>query len=142
MDQDGAFGVQTLVDIAERSLTDSFNDQTTASQAVDRIHDLLRQLANRQFPSGRFPDTEGIVRLIVPEMEWEDYVALAFDQIALVGKDSPAVMERIREALKDLLTVAPPDRRDPLAVRVRAIADECETESDSSRSRTAGHAAA
>ena len=124
MDQDGAFGIQTLVDIAERALTDSFNDQTTAAQAIDRLHDLLRQLATRRFPSGRFKDGEGIVRLTVPELGWEDYVALAFDSISAAAEASPSVLHRIQEALEDLMTVAPPDRRTPLEARLRSLSEQ------------------
>ena len=40
-----AYGFRLLVDIAERSLADSpFLDPTTAVQAIDRLHDCLRQL--------------------------------------------------------------------------------------------------
>ena len=54
LDQDVAYGVRLLVDIAERSLSDSpFQDPTTAVQAIDRLHDSLRQLARRPFPDGR-----------------------------------------------------------------------------------------
>ena len=53
LDQDVAYGLRMLVDIAERSLADSpFLDPTTAVQAVDRLHDCLRQLAGRVFPTG------------------------------------------------------------------------------------------
>jgi uncharacterized membrane protein len=53
LDQDMAFGLRMLVDIAERSLSDGpFLDPTTAVQAIDRLHDCLRQLAPRSFPDG------------------------------------------------------------------------------------------
>ena len=56
-----------LVDIAERSLADSpFQDPTTAVQAIDRLHDCLRQLAPRPFPDGAYRDADGEVRLIAP----------------------------------------------------------------------------
>ena len=46
-----------LVDVAERSLSDSpFLDPTTAVQAIDRLHDGLRQLAVRELPDGRYRD--------------------------------------------------------------------------------------
>ena len=64
LDEDVAYGVRLLVDIAERSLSDSpFQDPTTAVQALDRLHDVLRQLARRPFPDGRYRDAEGKVRL-------------------------------------------------------------------------------
>ena len=51
LDQDVAYGMRMLVDMAERSLADSpFLDPTTAVQAIDRLHDCLRQLATRAAP--------------------------------------------------------------------------------------------
>jgi uncharacterized membrane protein len=127
MDQDGAYGIQTLVDIAERSLTESFNDQTTAVQVVDRLHDILRSLATRTFPSGQYRDSRGTLRLSVPELGWEDYVGLAFDSVSLAGTNSPAVMRRIREALEDLRWVAPPERRPSIDSRLADLTDDDET---------------
>lgn len=121
MDQDGAFGVQTLVDIAERALTESFNDQTTAAQAVDRLHDIMRQLATSSFPTGRFKDQDGALRLIVPVYGWEDYVSLAFDDLTVAAKSAPSVMRRVRSALDDLMDVAPPERRPSVEKRLGAL---------------------
>ena len=112
LDQDMAYGVRMLVDIAERSLSDGpFLDPTTAVQAIDRLHDFLRQLAPRPFPDGRYRDKNGEVRLLVPSMTWEDYVHLAFDEIRLAGAGSPQVARRLRAALEDLLTIAPLERK-------------------------------
>jgi uncharacterized membrane protein len=100
------------VDIAERSLSDGpFLDPTTAVQAIDRLHDCLRQLAPRPFPDGRYRDKTGEVRLLVPSMTWEDYVHLAFDEIRMAGAGSPQVTRRLRAALEDLLTIAPLERK-------------------------------
>ncbi len=112
LDQDAAYGLRMLVDIAERSLSDSpFQDPTTAVQAIDRLHDCLRQIARRPFPDGTHRDADGVVRLIVPAMDWEAYVRLAFDEIRLAGAGSPQVSRRLHAALADLLTVAPEERR-------------------------------
>ena len=47
LDEDLAYGFRMLVDMAERSLSDSeFLDPTTAVQCIDRLHDGLRQLAD------------------------------------------------------------------------------------------------
>src|SRR4029079_8534851 len=78
LEQDVAYGLRLLVDIAERSLSDSpFQDPTTAVQAIDRLHDCLRQLARRPFPDNRYRDNGGKVRLITESMTWGDYVHLA-----------------------------------------------------------------
>jgi hypothetical protein len=46
------------------------------------IHDILRRLVRREFPSGRHRDAHGHVRLVERVMSWEGYVRLAF------GRDS------------------------------------------------------
>ncbi len=121
MDRDGAFGLQTLVDIAQRSLTDSFNDPTTAAQAIDRIHDCLRLLVTRDLGTGRREDDAGVVRLVVPVLSWDDYVRIALDPLLLAGSNSPQVMERLESALEDVRTIAPAPRRRALDARLDAV---------------------
>lgn len=111
LDEDVAYGMRLLVDIAERSLSESpFQDPTTAVQAIDRLHDILRQLARRPFPDGRVPDEDGEIRLLVRTMTWENYVHLAFDEIRMAGAGSPQVARRLVDALMDLRRVALQDR--------------------------------
>jgi uncharacterized membrane protein len=110
-DTDPAFGFRKLVDIAERSVVQPFNDPTTAVQAIDRLHDCMRQLAPRPFPSGRHYDEQGELRLVVRTIGWDGYVRLAFDELRLAGAYSPQVARRLRAALEDLKTVAPPERQ-------------------------------
>jgi uncharacterized membrane protein len=112
LDHDAAYGIRMLVDMAERSVSESsFLDPTTAVQAIDRIHDCLRQLVTRQFRSEHVRDEDGVVRVIVPRMSWNDYVRLAFEEIRLAGAGSPQVSRRVEAALTDLCAVAPPERR-------------------------------
>jgi uncharacterized membrane protein len=114
-DDDPPYGIRKLVDIAERSIHSSpFQDPGTSVQALNAIHDCLRRLAPREFPSGRHTDEHGKVRLIERTLDWEGYVRLAFQEIRLVGAGSPQVARRIRAALLDIRSVAPPERRAPL----------------------------
>ena len=111
LDEDVAYGVRLLVDVAERSLSESpFQDPTTAVQAIDRLHDVLRQLARRPFPDGRVAAEDGEIRLLMKMMTWEDYVNLAFDEIRMAGAGSPQVSRRLVAALMDLRRVALPER--------------------------------
>ena len=48
--EDPPYGLRKLVDVAERSIAQPFNDPTTTLQALHRLHDLLRQLAARPLP--------------------------------------------------------------------------------------------
>ena len=111
LDEDVAYGMRLLVDIAERSLSESpFQDPTTAVQAIDRLHDILRQLAPRPFPDGRHLDEHDKIRLLVESMTWEDYVHLAFDEIRMAGAGSPQISRRLVAAFIDLRRVALPER--------------------------------
>jgi uncharacterized membrane protein len=111
LEHDVAYGLRLLVDIAQRSLSDSpLQDPTTAVQAIDRLHDVLRQLARRPIPDGRHADPSGQLRLTVPSMSWDAYVRLAFEEIRLAGAGSPQVARRMKAALVDLRSVALPAR--------------------------------
>lgn len=110
-ESDPAYGFRKLVDIAERSIAQPFDDPTTAVQAIHRLHDCLRQLAPRTFPSGEHYDAEGQLRLVVRTLSWDGYVRLAFDELRLAGATTPQVTRRLRAVLEDLKTVAPPERQ-------------------------------
>ena len=119
LENDVAYGLRLLVDIAARSLSDSpSQDATTAVQAIDRLHDCLRQLSRRPLADGVFRDESGDVRLIEPYMDWDAYVHLAFDEIRLAGAGAPQIARRLRAALMDLRSVAPPDRRAALDLQL------------------------
>ena len=111
---DPAYGIRKLVDVAQRSLGTSSNDATTATQTINRLHDCLRQIADRPFPSGRFHDEDGELRLVVRMLRWDGYVRLAFDEIRLAAAGYPQVTRRLVAAIVDLKAVAPADRHAPL----------------------------
>jgi len=112
LERDVAYGFRMLVDIAVRSVSESaFLDPTSSVQAIDRLHDGLRQLATRDFPDGVCRDEDGEVRLVFPVMCWDDFVVMSFEEIRLAGAASPQVTRRVAAALEDLLEVAPPERQ-------------------------------
>ena len=121
MRQDPAFGFRQLADIAEKSLSPAVNDPTTAVQCLDEMHDLLRRLADRPFPSGQRADQTGELRLLYPVTSWDAYIHLAFDEIRYYGKDSLQIHRRVRSILLDLLEVAPRDRHAPLETQLKLL---------------------
>jgi uncharacterized membrane protein len=125
---DAAYGLRKLVDIAERSIASSpYNDPVTSVQAIDRLHDGLRQLCRRRLPSGRHEDTDGVLRLVTRELAWHGYVAVALEELVGVGSSSPVVARRLLAALDDLIAAAPADRRPPLqAQRERLLSNVAE----------------
>ena len=111
LEQDAAFGLRQLVDVAVRALSPGTNDPTTAVQALDRLHDLLRRLVDRHIPSPERRDDAGDLRLVLPRPGWNDYVELAVDEIRLAGAQQIQVGRRLRHMLEDLLSVAPASRQ-------------------------------
>jgi len=97
--QDAKYPIRLLVDIAIKALSPSINDPTTAVQAIDQIEDLLRRLGRRNLDDVYARDGNGVVRLIYPTPNWEDFLRLSFDEIRHYGAGSVQVMRRLRSAL-------------------------------------------
>lgn len=120
LEQDVAFGFRQLVDIAVRALSPGINDPTTAVQALDRIHDLLRRLVHRRFPPER-QVADGAVHVVLPRTGWPDFVRLALDEIRIAGEGQLQVARRMEAVLADLLEAAPVERRSPLLAQRVAL---------------------
>ncbi|MGH9078465.1 MAG: DUF2254 family protein, partial [Acidimicrobiales bacterium] len=133
MEQDLAFGFRQLVDIAQRALSPGINDPTTATQVLDVLHDLLRQLATRHLPTGRFSGSDGCERLVVPQFRFEDFVDLAVGEIWHYGSAAAQVPQRIARLLSDLDQAALPEHR-PAVARWRHRT-QCPPEAPGSGSR-------
>lgn len=131
LQQDTRFAFRQLVDIAERSLSPSLNDATTAIEALDECHDLLRRLAQRSLPPRVLTDDAGIVRLVVDHGGLDPFLAITVDEVVPWAAQHARVLERLRTMLEDLETVAQPQHR-PLVSRrlarvvaaARRLADE------------------
>jgi uncharacterized membrane protein len=133
LEQDTAFGFRQLVDIAERALSPGINDPTTAVQAIDQLHDLLRRMVRRRFPAEAREDEDGTPRLICPRPDWGSYVQLAVEEVRRFGKDSIQVARRLRFMLEDLLRVAPEFRRGELERQLSLLEASVERSFEDSR---------
>ena len=122
--QDLAYGPRLLVDICVRSLKEPF-DPTTAVQAIDRIHDFLRRLATRKFPTGEYRDETGTLRLVIGTLTWDDYVfGNSPEEIRIGSAFSVQAIRRLRYCLEDLLDYAPQERRAPIARQLHLLDSE------------------
>ncbi len=121
LEQDAAFGLRQIVDIAERALSPGINDPSTAVQALDQLDDLLARLIRRRFPSPDRLDERGVVRLRLPRPDWETYLGLAVDEIRHYGGGSLQVNQRLRRLLIDLLRLAPDERRASIEIRLKLV---------------------
>jgi uncharacterized membrane protein len=117
-EQDPLLALRVLADIALRALSPAINDPTTAVQALDAIDSLLRPLATRKLDIGRVPDLEGHLRVVVPMPTWDDFVAVAVDEIIATPSSSTHLRERLRRLLEQLIEHAPPELRATLRPRL------------------------
>jgi uncharacterized membrane protein len=112
IEQDPAFAVRIMVDIATRALSPAVNDPTTAVQVLDHLEDLLR-LVGRTDLSERAAAVEDMdTGLVVPVRRWADYLALSVTEIREYGATSVQVVRRLRAMLEELADAVLPDRKD------------------------------
>jgi uncharacterized membrane protein len=65
--------------------------------------------------SGYTRDADGVLRLIFPMTTWEDYLALAFDEIRQYGVGSLQVVRRLRAALNAIADSVTDEERRKIA---------------------------
>ena len=107
-DQDPAFGIRQIVDMALKALSPGVNDTSTAVMCVDYLTAIMARLACRQLPpSHRYEGETLRVIAIVPT--FEDLLAEAFDQIRASAAGNIAIMARMLGAIDTIasLTVSP-----------------------------------
>jgi uncharacterized membrane protein len=120
IDQDPAFALRMLVDIAIRGLSPAVNDPTTAVQALDRIEALLTELALRHPGSSVVVDRDGTARASIPAPRWGGYMELGLMEIRRYGAASPQIVRRLN-ALYDRLCDVAGDAERPMIERERRL---------------------
>jgi uncharacterized membrane protein len=112
IEQDPAFAIRVMVDIAIRALSPAVNDPTTAVQVLDHLGETLRFLGVTGRPA---PDMDGSQvpspALVVRARGWDDVVELAFTEIREYGGSSVQVVRRLRALLEDLRERVKPEYR-------------------------------
>ncbi|MCF3130338.1 DUF2254 domain-containing protein [Streptomyces olivochromogenes] len=111
IDQDPAFALRVLVDIAVRALSPAVNDPTTAVQLLDHIDAFLHTIARVELPDRHvLADDRGRPLLVVPGRTWEDYLELAVTEIREYGAGSLQICRRLRAVLNGLSTTVSAER--------------------------------
>jgi uncharacterized membrane protein len=115
IEQDPAFAIRIMVDIADKALSAAINDPTTAVQVLNYLGDGLRMIGTIDVSESRFAGgTAGRQGLVIPVRSWENYLALATTEIREYGASSIQVMRRMRSMLEELLEEVPERRREPV----------------------------
>lgn len=99
IEQDAAYGLQQMVDIALRALSPGINDQSTALLCIDRMTEVLVRLARRRVENRYRRDATGL-RVIAVGPTFAGLLALAFADLREAGAAKPAVLERLLWSLE------------------------------------------
>jgi uncharacterized membrane protein len=126
LQQDVEFGVVQIVDIALRAISPAVNDPTTAISCVDQLSSILIRWIGRVPPRRCYYDPPHILRVVVPWIELDGLLDLAFEQIRHYAAADAAVSLRLMRALGDIAsTVQDSALQQHLIQRGRRVAVGC-----------------
>jgi len=117
VEQDPAFGIRQLVDMALKAISPGINDTSTAVMCIDYLTAILARLASRKFPAIQRYEGDDL-RVITIAPTFEGLLAEAFDQIRGSAAGNVAIMARMLSAFETLIDLT--DRSN----RRRAIRDQ------------------
>jgi uncharacterized membrane protein len=111
-EQDPAFSIRIMADVAVKALSAAINDPTSAVQTLDHLENVLRLIGSAPVHERlTFRDREGTPRLVMPGRTWEDYLTLAVTEIREYGSSAIQVMRRLRAMLEALRESVRPEYR-------------------------------
>lgn len=102
VEQDPAYGVRQLVDIALRALSPGINDTTTSVMAVQRITQVLLVALRREAPS-HFRYKDGLLRVCVLRHDVTTLAMLGYEQIRHFSRGNAAATEALLQGWIELL---------------------------------------
>jgi uncharacterized membrane protein len=111
IEQDPAFAVRIMVDVAIKALSPAVNDPTTAVQVINHLGHTLRLIGSTDFQRRRHGGDRRS-RVFLPARGWEEYLALGVTEIREYGASSIQVVRRLRAMLEELHATVRPEHRD------------------------------
>jgi uncharacterized membrane protein len=128
LEQDAAFGIRQLVDVACKALSPAVNDPYTAVQAVDHLSVIFCALARR--PLGTHVARDGLGTVIIPARRFPDYLAVMCGLIRRYGASEPTVANALLRLLGNCAAVAgdDPERRAAIHEQARIVVSDAERE--------------
>jgi uncharacterized membrane protein len=149
LEQDVAYGLRMLSDVAERALAPATGESSAAEQAIMRLGVVLRAVLLRDLPARTRQDDQQRMLLRPHELEPSDYVDRAFTRVRQAGAASPAVAVALLDTLRMLRDelvrvgrdawVPPLERQAALVVEGAAGADLTRSDLEYIRDRAVQH---
>lgn len=140
LEQDAAFGIRQLVDVALRAVSPGINDPTSAADCIQRIGQVLVAAGTRRQPERCVHGDDGSIRVFVPRRDFAELTELAFDQMRQYGHGYADVLVTMLDTLYVVASALPPARRAPLhrqALLIGAGIDAIPIDADRQRVVTA-----
>jgi uncharacterized membrane protein len=123
VEQDPAFGILQIADIALKALSPGINDTTTAVTCVDHLGALLACAAKRRIGPRVREEPDGVT-VITAGPSFSGLVALAFDDIRRNASGNVTVLGRLFDAIESAATFTRnPGRHRALAEQVELLAE-------------------
>jgi uncharacterized membrane protein len=107
LEQDVAFGIRQLVDVACKALSPAVNDPYTAVQAVDHLSVIFCALARQ--PLGAYVARDDLGVVVIPARRFGDYLAVMCGLIRRYGAGEPTVANALLRLLGNCAAVAGDD---------------------------------
>ncbi len=109
LEQDAAFGIRQLVDVACKALSPAVNDPYTAVQAIDHLSVIFCALAQRPLGNYVARDDSGAA-VIVPGRRFPEYLAVMCGLIRRYGAREPTLAHALLRLLNNCAAVVGDDR--------------------------------
>ncbi len=124
-DQDAAFGLRQLTDIAVKAISPGINDPITAVTALAHAADLLTKLQGKQLGTQAHTDPDGSTRLLTPDRDHRYYLDLVCAPVRRYGTREPLVLSALLRLLRDCArTVQHEQQRSEIRRQLRLVLAE------------------
>jgi len=112
IDQDPAFAIRIMVDIALMALSPAVNAPTTATQVLGHLGETLRVIGATDLDlRAHSAPEEQAPAVVVPARSWEDFLTLGMTEIRQYGASGIQVMRALRATLEELREDVRPEHR-------------------------------
>lgn len=123
VEQDAAFGLRQIVDIAMKALSPGVNDTSTAVSCLDYLGAILCRLARRRLTAAD-RGAEGGWRVLAPVPDWADFLAKSFDEIRLCAPGNVTILLQMLEVIRRIASLGLcASRRDALRAHAGYIVE-------------------
>jgi uncharacterized membrane protein len=126
--QDIRHGITELMDIAVKAMSPAMNDPTTAVNAMQRMSEVLLDMAWRERGDEITRDEDGRPLVLFPRPKLADAVGLGFNQVRHYAAGNPTFSILLLDTLAELAALSPEAARAPFLDQLEQVAHSARME--------------